>query len=105
MKLTPPGGRITLGAARTDEEVAMWVESDQGEATRQDDGEAHTALPSHWPAGADAADLRLSLAQSFVELHGGRIDIEVGVGNRPRITCHLPARGGERAFPRLVASA
>ena len=105
VKLTPPGGRITLGAARTDEEVAMWVESDQGEATRQDDGEAHTALPSHWPAGADAADLRLSLAQSFVELHGGRIDIEVGVGNRPRITCHLPARGGERAFPRLVASA
>ena len=104
-KLTPPGGRITLGATRTDEEVTMWVESDEQETRPGAAEDPHTALPGHWQAGTDAGDLRLSLAQSFIELHGGRIEIDVEARDRTRITCHLPARRGERAFLRLVANA
>ncbi len=103
-KLTPPGGTITLGATRTDQEVTLWIESDEQKARPGAAEDAHTALPGHWQ-GTDAVDLRLSLARSFIELHGGRIEIEVETRDRPRITCHLPARRGERAFLRLVANA
>ncbi len=52
--------------------------------------ESHTLGTRHRGVG-----LGLSIVRSFVELHGGRIDIASAPGTGTRVTCTFPVGDGE----------
>jgi signal transduction histidine kinase len=91
IKFTPPGGRVSLGAERRGDEIAIWV-ADTGIGI---DAEERTIVFEKFQRGRRAksrkgAGLGLSLVKSIVELHGGRVELESQIGVGTRITCLLP---------------
>jgi signal transduction histidine kinase len=93
IKYTPPGGRITLEARRRDNWIALTV-IDTGIGIPEGDRERVFGKfeRSNSQARQGGAGLGLSLVKSFVELHGGRIEIESEVNKGTRVTCFLPVR-------------
>jgi len=90
-KFTPPGGTITLAARRDAEEVLVTV-TDTGVGIPEHDQarvferfERATKFGRHSGAG-----LGLSLVKSFVELHGGRVEMTSIEGQGTVVVCHLP---------------
>jgi signal transduction histidine kinase len=86
-----PGSTVTLTAARTDGSVVFSV-TDRGPGIPPDMldkvfdwFETNTIGSRHRGAG-----LGLSLVRSFVELHGGRVDIDSEVGRGTTVTCTFP---------------
>ena len=91
IKYTPAGGRIKLEARRADEWIALTV-ADTGIGIPEDDldrvfGKFERANAHARQAGAG---LGLSLVKSFVELHGGRIEISSTPNKGTRVTCFVP---------------
>ena len=89
---TPSGGAVAIGARREGDEVALWI-ADTGPGIEPDQVEAafgtfHRGATrrGHEPG----VGLGLSLAKSFIELHGGRVDIESEPGRGTRVTCTIP---------------
>ena len=89
---TPSGGAIAIGARREGDEVALWI-ADTGPGIEPD--QVETAFGT-FQRGATrrgqepGVGLGLSLAKSFIELHGGRVDIESEPGRGTRVTCTIP---------------
>jgi PAS domain-containing protein/anti-sigma regulatory factor (Ser/Thr protein kinase) len=90
-KFTPPGGTITLAARRDASEVLITV-TDTGVGIPEHDQarvferfERASRLGRHSGAG-----LGLSLVKSFVELHGGRVEMTSVEGQGTVVVCHLP---------------
>lgn len=90
---TPANGRIAYGAELSASEVRIYV-SDSG-----------VGIPAAYQPVAferfqsqtrtkDArrAGLGLALVRSFVELHGGWVEMDSVVGRGTRVTCHFPRR-------------
>jgi signal transduction histidine kinase len=103
VKFTPVSGQITLAAMRDGEEILFTVadtgrgipaeEQDRvfGSFVRSNRGETN-------PSGAGSpsgAGLGLSLVRSFVELHGGRIELFSALGEGTTFIIHLPAGRAE----------
>ena len=109
---TPSGGAIAIGARREGDEVALWV-ADTGPGIEADQVEAvfgtfRRGAPrqGHEPG----VGLGLALAKSFIELHGGRVEIESGPGRGTRVTCTIPcppepAAAIQDQAPRLAVGA
>ncbi|MDE2030045.1 MAG: PAS-domain containing protein [Alphaproteobacteria bacterium] len=96
IKYTPAGGRITLGARHAGEWIAVSV-SDTGIGIPGDDldrvfGKFERANPQSRQAGAG---LGLSLVKSFVELHGGRIEMTSHPDQGTRVTCLIPVHAAQ----------
>lgn len=91
IKYTPSGGRITLEARRKDQWIVIGV-SDSGIGIPEDDRERVFGKfeRANSQARQTGAGLGLSLVKSFIELHGGRIEIESHVNKGTRISCYLP---------------
>ncbi len=106
MKFTASGGTVTLGGLRDDERVELWV-ADTGIGIPHDEqhrvfGKFHKgAGPAERKPGAG---LGLSLVKSFVDLHGGRVEIESTPGQGTRVTCHLPAKARPATAAAAVAA-
>jgi len=88
---SPSGATITIGARRADGDVEIWV-SDRGPGIAPDFRErvferfeTHTDGSSHRGSG-----LGLSVVKSFVELHGGTVEIESGPGEGATVRIRLP---------------
>ncbi|PNG25978.1 PAS domain-containing sensor histidine kinase [Methylocella silvestris] len=88
-----PGSTIGLAALRRGEEIVFKV-SDQGRGIPRevvdhifDRFKTHTAGSRHRGVG-----LGLSIARSFVELHGGRILIDSAPGEGTTVTCIFPTK-------------
>jgi signal transduction histidine kinase len=88
---SPSGATITIGARRADGDVEIWV-SDRGPGIAPDlrervfeRFETHTDGSSHRGSG-----LGLSVVKSFVELHGGTVEIESGPGEGATVRIRLP---------------
>jgi signal transduction histidine kinase len=92
IKYTPAGGRITLEGSRNDEWVMLAV-IDTGIGIPEADLERVFGKfeRANTQARQSGAGLGLSLVKSFVELHGGRIEIDSEVNKGTRITCYIPA--------------
>ncbi len=91
IKYTPAGGRITLEARHFGEWIAVTVE-DTGIGIPEGDlervfGKFERANPQARQSGAG---LGFSLVKSFVELHGGRIEITSAPHQGTRVTCFIP---------------
>jgi signal transduction histidine kinase len=89
-----PGQTVRIAARKTAEEVVFQV-TDQGRGipvevmTRVFDRfESHTLGTRHRGVG-----LGLSIVRSFVELHGGRVDLVSMPGQGTTVTCVFPAGG------------
>ncbi len=98
IKYTPANGRITL-EARREEPWIILAGSDTGGGIPEADrarvfGKFERA---NMPTRQGGAGLGLSLVKSFVELHGGTIEIETASGKGTRISCRLPVSADEAA--------
>lgn len=88
---TPPSGKVVFGAERSVNEMRIYV-SDTGVGIP----------PEYQPVAferfesatrtkdARRAGLGLALVRSFVELHGGWVELDSAVGRGTRVTCHFP---------------
>jgi len=99
VKYTPAGGRITLEARRSAGWVSLSV-IDTGMGIPEDDlGRVFGKFErSNTHMRQSGAGLGLSLVKSFVELHGGRIEIESSQNQGTKVTCFLPVQQAIKAI-------
>jgi signal transduction histidine kinase len=105
LKFTPPGGTVTLSARREDDEVALAV-SDTGVGVPEED---HLRIFEKFERGnpqgrQSGPGLGLSLVKSFIELHGGRVELASSPGSGTTITCYLAAAPALSAAPAVALS-
>jgi len=100
LSAAPYGGTVTLRAKRQPLQLALAVEVSSGPA-----GEGAPIESSSLPAeiggsagsGRDVTSgLGIALVRTLVELHGGRVETEIGLGYR-RVVCTLPLDSSGRA--------
>jgi signal transduction histidine kinase len=98
IKFTPPGGRITLAARKAGDEVDLVV-SDTGIGIPEEERAIAFDRFSKGRAGhhQQGAGLGLALVKSFIELHGGQIDLVSTPDRGTTVTCRLPSRAGQAA--------
>jgi signal transduction histidine kinase len=91
MKFTPPGGTIALGARRTEGEVVLWV-IDTGIGIPESEQQRifQRFYKSRNGGRHPGAGLGLSLVRSFIELHGGRVELRSVPDQGTSVTCVLP---------------
>ncbi len=91
MRQSEPGGTIQLGASRQDGELSIWIK-DNGKgfdiAEQSDAFEKFGRPGTH--SGEPGTGLGLALVKSFVELHGGRVQLTSAAGAGTRVTCVFP---------------
>ncbi|MGB9880054.1 MAG: sensor histidine kinase, partial [Anaerolineae bacterium] len=105
LRYTHAGGSITVSASTTDDGVQVAV-ADTGEGIAPEDlpfvferfwrADPSRSRNEHWPSGSG---LGLSIAQSLVKAHGGRIWVEstLGKGSTFRFTLPLAKDRAEHA--------
>jgi len=88
IKFTPPGGAISVEAARRKGELLLTV-ADTGVGIPHSD---HPRMFEKFERGVrqSGTGLGLALVKSLIELHGGNVVIESASGRGTRITCRLP---------------
>ncbi len=92
IKFTPAGGTITLGARRVGREVALSVrDTGIGIAAELQDKVFESFERGRTDGRQVGAGLGLTLVQSFVEMHGGRVELDSMVDGGTCVTCWLPA--------------
>ncbi|HXQ50727.1 MAG TPA: ATP-binding protein [Stellaceae bacterium] len=93
LKFTPSGGTVTLAARRERDRIALVV-ADTGVGVRSEDRvrifEKFERGNPH--ARQSGPGLGLSLVKSFVELHGGTVELESNPGGGTVVTCWLHDR-------------
>jgi signal transduction histidine kinase len=91
MKFTQSGGRITVGAEVSQQEVHFWVK-DTGAGISPED--LPHVFDRFWQAAAGAgrlgAGLGLSITKGIVEAHGGRIWVERTAGQGSHFYFSIP---------------
>lgn len=86
-----PGGEITLACEATDDQVSFSV-IDRGRGIDPEhQGRVFEPFESK-TLGSDhrGVGLGLSIVKSFVELHGGKVELHSKPDQGTRVTCHLP---------------
>ncbi len=91
IKFSPDGGTVSLDVAQENRILAITV-TDSGSGIPHED--LARIFEKFWRRGnvllhSEGSGLGLPLVKSFVELHGGHIDVESDEGGT-RITCYLP---------------
>jgi signal transduction histidine kinase len=104
LQFTPAGGIVRMAARREGDRVALTV-SDTGVGVSEEDQarifEKFERVNSQ--AGASGAGLGLSLVKSFIELHGGTVELHSNPGQGTTVTCWLNAEVPVRQPTRLSA--
>ncbi len=100
VKFTEEGGRVTLGAEATDEELLIRVR-DTGIGVPPEDldrifGEFEQ-VESSYARSQQGTGLGLPLTRKLVELHGGRAEVESVPGEGSTFTLRLPLDGPPEA--------
>ena len=94
VKFTLEEGSIVVSSRRRAEQIIVTV-TDTGIGIPAQDRERvfdKFERGSNLVARRSGAGLGLSPVKSFIELHGGRVEIESDSGTGTKVTCHLPAR-------------
>lgn len=92
IKFTPRDRTVTLSAEREGDEIALTV-SDSGDGIPPEDQRAvFEKFRKSLDSRKSGAGLGLSLVKSFVELHGGHVELDSVPGVGTRVTCWLPIR-------------
>lgn len=105
VKFTPEGGIITLGAKATEgENVMLWVE-DTGMGIAEQE---QRSVFERFRAGAvrtqrSGAGLGLAMVKNFIELHGGRVELESQLGQGTKVSCFVPREHPAMYTPQNMA--
>jgi signal transduction histidine kinase len=92
LKFTPPGGTVTLAARRTGDRVALIVADTGVGVPREDQARIFEKFERGSPnARQSGPGLGLSLVKSFIELHGGTVEMDSRPGSGTTVTCYLNA--------------
>jgi signal transduction histidine kinase len=92
LKFTPPGGTVTLAARRTASRVALIVADTGVGVPREDQARIFEKFERGSPnARHSGPGLGLSLVKSFIELHGGTVEMDSRPGSGTTVTCYLNA--------------
>jgi signal transduction histidine kinase len=92
LKFTPPGGTVTLAARRAGGRVALIVADTGVGVAREDQARIFEKFERGSPnARQSGPGLGLSLVKSFVELHGGTVEMDSRPGSGTTVTCYLNA--------------
>jgi signal transduction histidine kinase len=94
VKFTPEGGRIDVTAARVGEEIQVGV-TDTGPGIASQDLDRIFEEFHQTEVGArqrEGTGLGLTLSKRLIELHGGRIWVESGLGEGSRFVFTLPVQ-------------
>jgi signal transduction histidine kinase len=103
IKYTENKGKVILGAKDVGKEVVFWVE-DNGMGIAPEDQDSvfskfyRTAGASRKHSGTG---LGLSMVKSFVELHGGRVELSSSLQMGTKIYCYFPRKSAINAAPTL----
>ncbi len=90
LKFTPAGGTVTLAARRTGERVALIVADTGVGVPREDQARIFEKFERGSPnARHSGPGLGLSLVKSFIELHGGTVEMDSRPGSGTTVTCYL----------------
>jgi signal transduction histidine kinase len=91
IKFTPPGGTIRLEAHREGAEIALVVADNGAGIPSEQQARVFEKFERGNPqARQSGAGLGLSLVKSFVELHGGRVEMKSEAGTGTTVTLYLP---------------
>lgn len=92
----PAGSTVTLRAARLGQDVLFKVSDEGPGISERDLARVFDRFETN-PAGGrqSGAGLGLSIVKSFVELHGGRVDIASRPEGGTVVTCRFPAHSAE----------
>ena len=94
VKFTPNGGNVVVSARRLGDEIVLTT-TDSGVGISEADQERvfdRFERGSHPEARRAGAGLGLSLVKSFVEMHGGRVELESQPDHGTKVRCTLPSR-------------
>ncbi|MBR9826930.1 MAG: PAS domain-containing protein [Alphaproteobacteria bacterium] len=82
-----PGGLVTIGARRGDEDITLWVEDDgEGIAPEQ-----QARVFDRFSRGdRGGAGLGLALVKEIAQLHGGWVELQSEPGKGTKVACHFP---------------
>ncbi len=97
-KFTPPGGSVVVSARREATEVVLSVADTGLGIAPADQARVFERFERGTRMGRfSGAGLGLSLVKSFIELHGGRVDMVSAPGKGTTVSCHLPTAIEARA--------
>ncbi len=92
LKFTPPGGTVTLASRRAGSRVALIVADTGVGVAREDQARIFEKFERGSPnARQSGPGLGLSLVKSFIELHGGTVEMDSRPGSGTTVTCYLNA--------------
>ena len=92
LKFTPPGGTVTLAARRIADRIALIVADTGVGVPREDQARIFEKFERGSPnARHSGPGLGLSLVKSFIELHGGTVEMDSRPGSGTTVTCYLSA--------------
>lgn len=97
IKFTPPGGTITVSAGREEGGVHLSVADTGIGVAKEDQEHVFEKFVRGQPASGrpSGAGLGLSLVKSFVELHGGTVEMDSSPHAGTTVTLHLPSQAAE----------
>jgi signal transduction histidine kinase len=91
LKFTPKTGIISISAKRGDGEIGITIADTGIGIPREDQKRIFEKFERGRSRGEQSGPgLGLPLVKSFVELHGGRIELESEAGQGTAVTCWLP---------------
>ncbi len=92
IKFSGEHSTVTVGARREESGVQLWV-LDRGVGIREEDRDLvfERFQRGTGPSLARGAGLGLAIVKSYVELHGGSVDLHSETDIGTRVTVHLPA--------------
>jgi signal transduction histidine kinase len=108
IKFSPEDGRVAVQAARGAEGSVLLSVADSGIGIAEDDIpsvlQPFSQVENAFSRRHEGTGLGLPLAKSFIEAHGGRLEIDSTVGHGTRVTLHIPPqRAIEAPAPHLAA--
>ncbi len=93
LKFSNPGGIINIGALRQDGEIGLYIADNGIGMSEADQKSVFEKFARANPSDRQrSAGLGLSLVKSFVELHGGHVQLDSTLGQGTRVTCFLPPK-------------